>query len=119
MISIKYGTTRIVFIVRDYAIKIPNFKIWKLFLLGLLGNMQEVTFTSLRSNKLCPVIFNIPGGFMNIMPKVKELSREEFFNFNYEQFCENDDAYIKNIVENKLDSFGWYKGSIVAIDYGS
>jgi hypothetical protein len=116
--KLKYGTTRTVILTKNYAIKIPTFVTYKLFLNGLLGNMQEHLFWKhLKSYKLCPILFYIIGGFLLVMPRAKELTREEFFNLDFEEFMDEDKWLVP--VENKLDSFGWYKGKIVAVDYGS
>lgn len=121
---IKYGCTRIVFLIGGYAIKFPQIKYeWKHFLLGLLANMQEIGFSKMDDKRMCPVLFYIPGGWMVVMPRCKNLSREEFMKLDTRIFYplnENSpNEYFNVPVENKEDSFGWYKGKIVAIDYGS
>lgn len=78
--------------------------------------MQEKTFSKLNPhNKFCPVVFYILGGFLLIMPRYKELTLEEWNNFNYLNFIGTNNLPI----ENKIDSFGWLKNKIIAIDYGS
>ncbi len=113
----KKGTTRLVILTKNYAFKFPSFYSWKFFLQGLLGNMQESLFWTLHDSKLCPVLFSIKGGFLNVMPRAQELSLEEFIAFDFESFVQTPNFLIP--VENKLDSFGKINGSIVAIDYGS
>lgn len=39
--QVKTGVTRVVFLIGDYAIKIPKCMIWNHFLKGLLANMEE------------------------------------------------------------------------------
>lgn len=126
---IKIGTTRTVILIRSYAIKIPKLYSWKTFLIGLLSNMQEKEFSSMKDNRICPVIFYIYGGFLLVMPRCKSITEEEFKSFNYKDFSKerNEEIYMGIItykwckvpVENKIDSFGWLDGRIVAIDYGS
>lgn len=110
MINIKKGSTRIVILIFNIAIKIPNFFSWRLFLQGLLANMQEKTFNE-YSSLLCPVIFYIPGGFFIVMPKcfsLKEKDRKYMFK------------KAKNLdIEQKLCSFGWLNKKVVAVDYGN
>lgn len=84
---------------------------------GLLWNMQESLFWTLQDSRLCPIIFSIKGGFLNVMQRAEELSREEFFEIDFESFVKSPNLLIP--VENKLDSFGKINGKIVAIDYGS
>ena len=114
----KTGCTRIVFLTKKYAFKIPNFfDEWRLFLHGLLANMQERNFSKAGWPELCPVILSLPGGWLNVMPRVKLLSDKEYENFDVEKFCVKKDRVIP--VERKSVSFGWLNGKIVAIDYGN
>lgn len=115
--EIKYGTTRTVFLIKNYAIKIPNHVEWRLFLHGLLANMQEVKFSKTGWPELCPVIFSICGGFLIIMKRAKPLTREEFVSLNVEEWKEKEDYIVP--CENKLDNFGWVDGRIVTVDYGN
>jgi len=139
--KVMYGCTRIVILTKKYAIKIPQFKFqWNHFLLGLLANIQEAHFSKVRNeDRVCPVLFHVWGGFLLVMPKCVKITRDEFFKLDSRRFwpiqegdhwkyteksffpgeyVDNDNIY--NIpVENKEDSFGWYKNRIVAIDYGS
>ena len=112
------GATRTVFLTTRYAIKIPRCIEWRLFLHGLLANMQEAHFwRHLRSDKLCPILWRCPGGFLLVMPRAVPLSREEFATFDTRAFrCEG--TWVVP-VEDKQDSFGWYQGRIVAVDYGT
>lgn len=112
------GVTRIVILTKNYAIKIPNFSEWRLFLLGLLANMQEHIFSELGWPELCPVLFYIAGGWLVVMPKATELSDDEFNNINVEKFCDKkEQGFIP--AEYKSDSFGWLNGKVVVIDYGN
>lgn len=113
----KQGSTRNVFLTKKYAIKIPRFVEWRLFLFGLLGNMQETFFwKQLKSDKLCPVLFAIPCGFMIVMARASEFSCKDHAEFDFDSFVDAGDWVIP--AENKQDSFGWFQGRIVAIDYG-
>lgn len=118
MISInRQGATRVVILTARYAIKVPSFYSWKMFLLGLLGNMQERSFSKMNDQRLCPVLFSVPGGFCNVMPKADVMAPEEFIEFDYDGYVNGDHAPIP--VERKWNSFGWLDGRVVAIDYGS
>jgi len=130
-IEYKHGCTRFVVLTKKYAIKIPQFKYeWKHFLLGLLANMQEVAFNTMKDERLCPVIFHLWGGWLVVMPRCAPISEECFFDIDVTRFWPNKDedyhpdntcerANYNVPVENKQDSFGYYNGKIVAIDYGS
>ncbi|WP_376956426.1 hypothetical protein ABNQ39_00270 (plasmid) [Azospirillum sp. A26] len=111
------GATRLVLFIGGYVVKLPSPHSWRTFLWGLLGNMQERQFSRCGWDGLCPVIFALPGGFLNVMPRARPMTREEWFSFDPEQFTNRQDYIIP--AEHKMDSFGWLDGRVVAIDYGS
>jgi hypothetical protein len=113
----RQGCTRIVILTKRYAFKIPNIEEYRLFLQGLLANMQEVVFSSAKYEGFCPVIFYLQFGLLIVMPRVKVLTDEEFQKFDYETFRERYDYEIPS--ERKASSFGWLNDEIVAIDYGN
>jgi len=99
-----------------YAIKIPVFVEWRLFLHGLLANMQERKFSRCEWPELCPVILSLPGGWLLVMRRADPLSRDEFLALDYSAFAVTPDYTVP--VECKLDSFGKLNGRVVAVDYG-
>jgi hypothetical protein len=118
------GCTRIVIVTRRYAVKVPNFLgpgprgwRWRSFLLGLLANLQESRFAATGWPELCPIVFRLPLGFLNVMPRVEILSDEEFLAFDAVAFCDKTDYVVP--AEHKSNSFGKWNGRIVAIDYGN
>ncbi|QIG74836.1 hypothetical protein EVC12_201 [Rhizobium phage RHph_I42] len=122
MIRFAKGSTRWVFLTRKHAIKIPTLNSWRLFLHGLLGNMQEATFWTTKDDRLCPVLFALPGGFLSIMARCAPLSADSYENLDVETWASPDDSIAHDFkvpVEDKLSSFGVYDGRIVAVDYGS
>ena len=116
-IFVARGTTRNVILIGSAAIKIPSFIEWRLFLLVLLANMQERQFWKARWPELCPVVFSLPGGWLNIMKRAKPLTREEFERLDLESWVDRDDYVVP--AEIKMDSFGWLDGRLVTIDYGN
>ena len=112
----KQGTTRTVFLTQNYAIKIPSMKSWRFFLHGLLSNMQEKEWSGV-DERLCPTYFSIPGGFLNIMPRVVEITYEDWIDLDTEKYLK--DQYMILPVDNKYCSFGYLDGKLVAVDYGS
>lgn len=119
---VRRGTTRTVVLIGRWAIKIPTFSRWELFLRGLLGNLQETMFTKLNSPFLCPVVLSVAGGFLNVMPRTTPLTESQFNSIDYATWIKNgrdlpDGEWILP-VENKIDSFGLFNGKIVAVDYG-
>lgn len=114
---LKTGVTRAVLLIGPYAFKFPRAHSWKNFLLGLLANMQEVSFSKVGWPELCPVVFSLPGGFMVVMLRAREMTQQEFDSFEMKVWVERAGYTVP--AELKADSFGWLDGSIVAIDYGN
>lgn len=112
------GCTRIVVLVGEWAFKLPNFTDgWKLFLNGLLANMQERQFGETKWPKLCPILFSIAGGWLVVMRRVREMTREEFLSFDSRSWADCGPYIIP--CEHKANSFGWLNGAVVCIDYGN
>ena len=117
------GSTRWVFLTKNYAIKFPSLHSWKNFLSGLLGNIQEIEFNKLNNEKLCPIKIYAPGGWFVVMSRCKPLTRIEYDKLIDHTwllcYAEDDHVSFMLPVEMKLSSFGWLNGRIVALDYGS
>lgn len=62
------------------------------------------------------MLWSLPGGFMNVMPKV-EVCTDETAPLDYEELT--DKAQYCVPAEHKPDSWGFLNGRLVAIDYGS
>lgn len=122
---IKRGSSRTVLLTKRYAFKFPTFNSWKLFLYGLLANMQEKVFSEMGIPELAPVLFAVPGGFLVVMPRVEVKDFEADDRFVYlDMFKAARDKsehveILTNIVEQKVDSVGMWNGKVVAVDYGS
>ena len=118
---LEYGATRCVLLVGTWAIKAPAMTEWRLFLLGLLANMQERLFWQTRWPELCPVLWSIPGGWLVVMRRARVMTESEFAEFDVESFtqCGSEDGQYVVPVEPKADSFGYLDGRVVAVDYGN
>jgi hypothetical protein len=114
---IAYGVTRTVLLIGPWAFKFPSMVEWRLFLLGLLANMQERTFSRVGWPELCPVLWSLPGGWLVVMRRARELTREEFDQLDLEAWLDRGDYMIP--AEPKMDSFGWIGKQLVAVDYGN
>jgi hypothetical protein len=112
----RVGCTRIVFLTRKYAFKIPNVTEYRLLLHGLLANLQECTFSAAQWPELCPVLFSLPLGLLVVMPRVRILTDEEFLAIDIERWIDRGEYVVP--VEAKSNSFGWLNGNLVAVDYG-
>lgn len=124
--KIKHGSTRTTFLVGRYAVKIPMLfgGEFRLFLLGLIHNIDEHwrSYGSFK-NAVNPVIFHIPGGWLNIYRRAEPLSEIQWLSFDYHYHCNYKCRFMDNFIhinfiENKYDSFGVIDGEILAVDYG-
>ena len=120
MINInRHGITRTVILTNRYAIKFPTMRYgWSKFLIGLLSNMDEVRFTCLADHfKLCPTLFNVPGGWMNVQPRCQPLTDDEWSTIEHlwEPGASN---WCGISCDFKRDNFGTLNGVIVLLDYG-
>lgn len=114
------GATRTVFVGRKRVYKFPHFTFsWKNFVMGMLANDQEKTFSTLEGvdGLLCPILWSLPMGLLVVMPRCEVLSRDEWLE-EHDSIHESH-VEVSNLVEMKANSFGWYEGRIVAIDYGA
>lgn len=117
--SIKVGSTRVVWVGKSYVIKLPPFnRGWSAFLRGLISNYNEVRLSKLRIEELAPVPFHLPLGLLVVMPKVimKESDLSEWF-----YVCSiSDDAELLSMVVSMTEkSVGRINDKVVAFDYGS
>jgi hypothetical protein len=115
-IRLERGSTRTVILMKRHAFKLPTLSSWRRFLQGLLANMQEVNWSRIDSPYLCPVLFHPPLGFLVVMPRCASIDSIKTGSMEAENWRDKGSYLIP--VEYKADSFGYYGGGIVAIDYG-
>ena len=117
MIKIKLnGVTRIVFLVGNYAIKIPNFLYsHQHFLQGCYANWSERTYCKQMkgieelSIKVTPTIFCFLFGLLSIQKRCNPLERD---------LTEAEVEYFKHqTTDVKKENFGILNGVVVCIDY--
>lgn len=116
---IEKGTTRTVFLIGKYAIKVPRFwhkqpgHKWKMFLRGILANIDEHFWwkCAYKKEKLCPVRFKSPLGLILVMDRAEPLK-------DYEYDKDAFDFIFENLpLDNKIINFGRIKDRVVLIDY--
>jgi len=114
------GVTRTVVLWGGLAFKFPKMRYgWRLFLQGLLANMQEREFGCATGwAELCPVLWAIPGGWLVVMRRARVMTDSEFEAFDFQAWATNSGQRAIPC-EMKADSFGWLEGRVVAIDYGN
>lgn len=118
-IEIKSGATRHVLLIGRWAIKVPRITRWRMFLHGLLANMQERQWSGF-CHRLCPIVFGVPGGWLVVMRRAAPLPDETWDAWDastMQQFKKFDGTTLP--VEYKRDSLGEFEGRVVAVDYGS
>lgn len=130
------GITRIVFVFKNFVVKIPRFTYsWEHFLKGLIANMHEgKTWKYCKYSKqdrklLCPVIWHSWGGWILIMKRA-DVKRHMEEVYALPPLPEGTDSekelqarYKKWIDEgfggdDKCDSYGYIGNNLVKIDYG-
>lgn len=117
-LEVCHGATRTVLLTRRLAIKVPLLVDgWRGILRGMLANAQERDFASAEWPELCPILFSLPFGLLVVMPRCQQISSNLPRQF-WDHFINNNPHYVVP-VERKIDSIGWHRGRIVAIDYGS
>lgn len=114
--ELKFGCSRIVLLIGNYAIKFPKpyfkYPSWGNFITGLYANLSEEDcwknncFDGYQIQTLCPVKFCFYGFFL-VMPRVKTCQSEEELKGLPEY--EGEDRHASN--------YGYYMGRIVCIDY--
>lgn len=117
----RQGCTRIVFLTKKYAFKIPTITTWEGFVLGLLGNMNERRWKdSPQDWFICPLLYSNRFGLLNIMPRCSPVKHRGLYLTELKRICVlsplPDDFYMSDA---KPQNYGTYKGRMVKLDYGS
>lgn len=125
----KRGITREVLLIGNWAIKIPSFRSWKLFLSGLLANMQEsFWWKATKDKRLCPVLFSVWGGWLLIMKRTRPLDygydldrmdKEKWFDGLPVDFKKDNFGMLRIKAPNTNNTFNCVTDIVVLIDYGS
>jgi hypothetical protein len=78
--EVRWGSYRVVLLVKRWAIKFPRANSWQRFQEGLLANRQERKLARNGWPELCPVMLADPLGLILVMPKARPLTNEEWAN---------------------------------------
>lgn len=120
---LKGGSRRTVILIGRYAFKFPSFESFDTFAEGLIHNISEYRFSMMKLPELCPVIFHIPGGLLNVMPRCDlDISDDRKMLAEWQKLAEKSgmQSLLNNIVETKKDSVGRLpNGRVVAVDYAA
>jgi hypothetical protein len=99
------GKTRIVFLFKNFVIKIPSYRYF--FISGLLANFYELLTFVLNKDKkfLAKIYFSLP--FLFIIAKrydsLEQLGFTNYQNINIDAFCRKDYS-LSNIAINDVDN---------------
>lgn len=119
--KIKVGSSRFVFIINNYVIKVPIFLSWRRFISGIVSNFIEYnSYMKTKSDYINRILFNF-GGIITISERLDEITENEFNNLSEEnkiefnKFIFNDIEFVyKNIGKKTENGITSYK----LIDYG-
>ena len=119
--KIKVGSSRFVFITKNYVIKVPIFLTWRRFISGIVSNYVEYnSYVTSNSNFINRIIFNF-GGLISISERLDEITEDEFNNISEETKIElkkhiynNIEFVYKNVGKKTENNQTFYK----LIDYG-
>jgi hypothetical protein len=93
------------------AIKVPAIRCgYRLFLQGLLANLQEREWGRTADPRLCPVLLACPLGTFLVMRRADDIEESEL---------PAADEFDCLPLDHKADNFGRLDGRIVLRDYGS
>ena len=116
-----HGSTRNVFIFKHFVIKVPTIQEYRLFLNGLLANLQEKQWSGHHPD-LAKVIFCTKSGLFLIMEKANVISTAvdtASFQAMIERHYQNDDLRAFMISDAKPSNWGYIGVHLVKIDYGN
>ncbi len=85
----------------------------------MLNNKHEGELAKSFPDLVCPIVFRIKGGFLNVMPRTRMLTRDEWRAFAADMEATDWAPWSAIAVERKLDSFGMLGDRIVAVDYAA
>lgn len=114
------GCTREVFLVGQYAIKIPSFSCWKHFLLGLIGNLNERTWRKLIDLPgFPPIVYGNVLGLVLVMRRVRPVRHTGLFWLDVAELIATSEMAPEFWrYDIKYNNYGYYKGKLVKIDLG-
>ena len=124
--KLRKGYRRWTLLIGNYAFKFPALSSLDAFTEGLLHNISEYGFSLIEEPLLCPVIWHMPGGLLNVMPRCecgvwpgweeKDCALLDEWQAMAEASPRKN--LLSHIVDMKEDSVGLLpNGAVVAVDY--
>ena len=121
--SVKSGATRRVLKFTNFVVKLPSVRSYRLFLNGLLANLQEREFSKIGRNDLAKVFFCDVLGLFLVMERAEDVNYlgftwEEVKDFVKRKYADDEMGEFM-LSDNKAENWGYVKGILKKIDYGS
>lgn len=113
------GTTRIVILTKHHAVKIPNIKYFKLFLCGWLANIQEYELSQGNFTCLAKVKQSYFNSFIIIQKRLDNVNHRGLFWVEYKKILLESVIPDIHLSDVKPENYGYDKGILKRIDYGS
>lgn len=125
-VEIHHGTTRTVFLIGKYAIKVPYLKSYFGFVKGIIANILERDNSKHCPNYFLPVLWSLPLGLLVVMPRVRPINKSTWYfrAFLADLFHANNDNNAEALLARKYcehvpKNYALYKGRPFCIDYGT
>jgi hypothetical protein len=119
------GCTRYAILTKNYAFKFPRLDnrnyYWGWFcciLKSLIANIVEYNVWKHYKKEcpfLCPIIFHLPFGLLNVMPRCTEILDTDFkLSIKIAHMAL---SAIPDVIEKNPHNFGFLNGQLVCFDY--
>ncbi|QBO61594.1 hypothetical protein G17_00098 [Escherichia phage vB_EcoM_G17] len=116
------GATRTVILIGEYAIKIPTFKSWKLFLTGMIANLNErswMQYSNRSDSSICPTLWSSCTGLVTVQKRCKPVQHRGLFWVELCALALNSELSTDFFYSDaKPENFGYLGGKLVKLDYG-
>jgi len=114
------GSTRRVFLIGRYAIKVAWADSWKNFLRGCVYNLDETTWSPVNSKNLTRIYWCSCTGLLSIHERVRPVRHYGLFRVDLAEICATSfiDSYFW-MLDSKPENFGYRGTTLVKLDYGS
>lgn len=114
------GSTRRVFLIGKYAIKIAWSDSWKNFLRGCVYNLDELTWSPVKCKNLTRIYWCSCTGLISVHERVRPVRNYGLFQLDLTELCikSDIDSYFW-MLDSKPENFGYRGSTLVKLDYGS
>lgn len=114
---IRKGSTRFAFLFGRWVIKVPRWTEWRLFLRGLLANLQERQWSRTGDDRIARVYVADPIGLMLVMERAQSLPKT--FRQRHLDASLAQGRFDGLPQDFHIGNFGFRGRTLIMIDYGS